>query len=74
MVNQIKFAFSTHFSENARLFFGPTINIGESTKKDGRNEMGKPIEPYWNSSLVTINENKKTTVRGWLGFSAGINF
>ncbi|NJL14972.1 MAG: hypothetical protein HC913_19560 [Microscillaceae bacterium] len=52
-------------------FFGPTLNLLASQLRNGQDSVGSRIAPW---SFVDETINKRTRLKMWLGFNAGVRF
>jgi hypothetical protein len=67
--SQAKVVFGRKLSHSLEVFGGPTVNLLIS---DNRDKHGNPFESHLAPYELAIHRGSHSTLRGWIGFSAGI--
>ncbi|WP_321286309.1 hypothetical protein [uncultured Sunxiuqinia sp.] len=70
-LNQFRINFTKKIGNNLDVFAGPNFNLMITNNKiiDGR-----PFESDFAPYSIYSHKGKRTTLKGWIGFSAGIHF
>ncbi|GAB4395288.1 MAG: hypothetical protein OHK0053_01780 [Microscillaceae bacterium] len=68
---QFKLSLVREGASRSGFFFGPTLNLLASQLRNGQDSVGSRIAPW---SFIDETINKRTRLKMWLGFNAGVRF
>ena len=74
LINELNFKFNYHLNNDISIFAGPSYCLQIRNKENSILPASDDLSPSWLLSDLTANNQNRTNIKSWIGFSAGIGF